>query len=118
MCNWKKTSKYNLLSIKQKSTFNYLLIGSLAALLIVSFLVYRNFRNRQQLAKQQDQLQEQRISELEKDKQLIAVDSLLKGQEEERSRLAKDLHDGLGGLLIRRKIFIKQHERQFSCNSG
>jgi signal transduction histidine kinase len=36
---------------------------------------------------------------LEKDRQLVAVDSLLKGQEEERSRLAKDLHDGLGGLL-------------------
>jgi signal transduction histidine kinase len=44
-------------------------------------------------------LQRQRISELEKDRQLVAVDSLLKGQEDERSRLAKDLHDGLGGLL-------------------
>jgi signal transduction histidine kinase len=87
------------LSIKQKSTLNYFLIGSLAALLIVGFLGYRNFRNRQQLAKQQDELQQQRISELEKDKQLVAVDSMLKGQEEERSRLAKDLHDGLGGLL-------------------
>jgi signal transduction histidine kinase len=30
---------------------------------------------------------------------LIAVQSVLKGQEEERSRLAKDLHDGVGGLL-------------------
>jgi len=36
---------------------------------------------------------------LEKDKQLTVVDAMLKGQEEERSRLAKDLHDGLGGLL-------------------
>ena len=44
-------------------------------------------------------MQQQRIRELEKDKQLVAVDSMLKGQEEERSRLAKDLHDGLGGLL-------------------
>jgi signal transduction histidine kinase len=87
------------LSIKQKSTLNYFLIGSLAALLVVGFLGYRNFRNRQQLAKQQDELQQQRIRELEKDKQLVAVDSLLKGQEDERSRLAKDLHDGLGGLL-------------------
>ena len=41
----------------------------------------------------------QETRELEKDRQLIAVDSMLKGQEEERSRLAKDLHDGLGGLL-------------------
>jgi signal transduction histidine kinase len=67
--------------------------------MLVAFLGYRNFRHRQQLARQQVELQQQRIRELEKDKQLIAVDSLLKGQEEERSRLAKDLHDGLGGLL-------------------
>jgi two-component system, NarL family, sensor kinase len=86
-------------SIKQKSTLNYFLTGSLAALLLVGFLVYRNLRNRQLLAKQQDELQRQRIRELEKDKQLVAVDSMLKGQEDERSRLAKDLHDGLGGLL-------------------
>ena len=87
------------LSIKQKSTLNYFLIASLAAVMIVAFLIYRNLRHRQQLARQQDELQQQRIRELEKDKQLIAVDSMLKGQEEERSRLAKDLHDGLGGLL-------------------
>ncbi len=87
------------LSIRQKSTLNYFLIGSLAALIIVGFLGYRNLRHRQQLAKQQDELQQQRIRELEKDKQLVAVDSMLKGQEDERSRLAKDLHDGLGGLL-------------------
>ena len=87
------------LSIKKKSTLNYFLIGSLAALVIVGFLGYRNLRHRQQLAKQQDELQQQHISELEKDKQLVAVDAMLQGQEEERSRLAKDLHDGLGGLL-------------------
>ena len=94
-----KDKQIQTLSIKQKSILNYILIGSLAALMIVAFLGYRNLRHRQQLAKQQDELKQQRISELEKDKQLIAVDSMLQGQEEERSRLAKDLHDGLGGLL-------------------
>ncbi len=94
-----KDKQIQLLSIKQKSTLNYFLLASLAAIIIVGFLVYRNFHHRQQLAKQQDELQQQRIRELEKDKQLVAVDSMLQGQEEERSRLAKDLHDGLGGLL-------------------
>ena len=94
-----KDKQIQSLSIKQKSTLNYFLIGSVAALLIVGFLGYRNLRHRQQLAKQQDELQQQRIRELEKDKQLVAVDAMLKGQEDERSRLAKDLHDGLGGLL-------------------
>jgi signal transduction histidine kinase len=87
------------LSIRQKSTLNYFLLSAVAALLVVGFLAYRNIRTRQQLAKQQDDLHQQHIRELEKDKQLVAVDSMLKGQEEERSRLAKDLHDGLGGLL-------------------
>ncbi|MEO6454814.1 MAG: sensor histidine kinase [Ginsengibacter sp.] len=94
-----KDKQIQALSIKQKSILNYFLTGSVAALLIVGFLGYRNLRNRQQLAKQQDELQQQQIRELEKDKQLVAVDSMLKGQEDERSRLAKDLHDGLGGLL-------------------
>lgn len=94
-----KDKQIQSLTIKHELTTNYILIGSLAALMILGFLGYRNFRTRQQLAKQQHELQQQRIRELEKDKQLMAVDAMLKGQEEERSRLAKDLHDGLGGLL-------------------
>jgi signal transduction histidine kinase len=78
--------------IRQKNVLNYFLIGSSLALIIIFFLTYRNYKNRQQL-------QQQRIGELETEKQLAATQFLLKGQEEERSRLAKDLHDGLGGLL-------------------
>jgi two-component system NarL family sensor kinase len=94
-----KSNVVQSLLIQNKSIFNYLLAGSVVGLLITGFLIYRNLRNRQLLASQQDELQQQRIRELEKDKQLVAVDSMLKGQEEERSRLAKELHDGLGGLL-------------------
>jgi two-component system, NarL family, sensor kinase len=36
---------------------------------------------------------------LEKERQLTTVEAVLKGEEQERSRLAKDLHDGLGGML-------------------
>ena len=91
--------KIQSLSIQQKSTLNYFLIGSLAISLVVGFLIYRNLRHRQNLSRQEQAIQLQQIRVLEKDKQLVAVDSMLKGQEEERSRLAKDLHDGLGGLL-------------------
>ncbi len=79
-------------SIRNKSMINRILIVALMFFLLLGFLLYRNYR-------QKRQLQLQKIIELEKDKQLVAVDSMLKGQEEERSRLAKDLHDGLGGLL-------------------
>jgi two-component system NarL family sensor kinase len=94
-----KDKQIQALSIKEKSTLNYFLIASLGVLLIAAFVGFRNFRHRQLLAKQQGELQQQHIRELEKDKQLVAVDSMLKGQEDERTRLAKDLHDGLGGML-------------------
>ncbi|MDZ4794129.1 MAG: sensor histidine kinase [Bacteroidota bacterium] len=101
-----KEKELQKLSISRKSTINYILFGSIAGLLILGFVGFRNFSQRQKLARQQDQLQQQQIRELEKDKQLVAVDSMLKGQEEERSRLAKDLHDGLGGLLSGVKFSI------------
>jgi signal transduction histidine kinase len=80
------------LRLKQKSTFNYILIVSATTLLIISLLSYRNY-------KQKQKLQQLRINELETEKQLTASEAVLKGEEQERTRLAKDLHDGLGGLL-------------------
>ena len=90
----KKNTKLQLQEekINRKNLLNWLLIGSLASLILVSVLGYRNYNHRKKL-------QQQRITELETEKQLLATQSLLKGQEEERTRIAKDLHDGLGGLL-------------------
>ena len=42
----------------------------------------------------------------EKEKQLVALNSLLQGQELERARMAKDLHDGLGGMLSGVKLSL------------
>ncbi|MBA4166351.1 MAG: tetratricopeptide repeat protein [Chitinophagaceae bacterium] len=108
-----KDKKIQLLAIKEKSILNYLLVAAVGALLVTGLLVYRNIRNRQLLAKKETELQEQRIGELEKDRQLVAVDSMLKGQEEERSRLAKDLHDGLGGLLSGVKFSLSNMKNNF-----
>ncbi|HTE13067.1 MAG TPA: sensor histidine kinase [Chitinophagaceae bacterium] len=94
-----KDKQIQSLSLKQKSTLNYFLVAAVLVLLVTCVLAYLNIRHRHLLAKKEAELQQQRFSELEKDKLLVAVDAMLKGQEEERSRLAKDLHDGLGGLL-------------------
>jgi two-component system NarL family sensor kinase len=80
------------LTIHQKNTLNYILIGGAVTLLIISLFSYRYY-------KQKQTLQQQRITELETEKQLSATEAVLKGEEQERTRLAKDLHDGLGGML-------------------
>jgi two-component system, NarL family, sensor kinase len=89
---------------KQKSILNRILIGTTVGISLLGIIGYRNFQHRKKL-------QQQKIAELEKDKQLLAIDAMLKGQEEERSRIAKDLHDGLGGLLSGTKLsFINMKE--------
>ncbi|MDO7876372.1 sensor histidine kinase [Hymenobacter sp. ASUV-10] len=78
----------------------------IVALLGAGGLGYAALRNRRQLERQQQQLQAQKIQELEQERQLLATEAMLRGQEEERSRLARDLHDGLGGMLSTVKLYL------------
>jgi two-component system, NarL family, sensor kinase len=80
------------LSIQQKHHLNYVLAGVVVSTFIISVLLYLNHRQKQRL-------QRQRIQELETEKKLTVVEAVLRGEEQERARLAKDLHDGLGGML-------------------
>ena len=48
---------------------------------------------------QKRRLAEQQVKQLEQEKQLIATQSVLDGEIQERTRLARDLHDGLGSML-------------------
>jgi signal transduction histidine kinase len=85
--------------LREKSQDNKLLIVIIVGALGIALLGYLFLRGKQKIILQNSELQHQRISELEKDRQFIAIDSLLKGQEEERSRLARDIHDGVGSVL-------------------
>jgi signal transduction histidine kinase len=80
------------LSLRQKTLLNYFLLGAAVLLGIIFFLSYRNYR-------QKRFLQQQQINELEAEKKQMATEAVLKGEEKERTRLARDLHDGLGGML-------------------
>jgi signal transduction histidine kinase len=89
-------------------------IGLAGALLFFGLWV----QNRNRLRRQEQVLHGQKLKQLESEKQLLAGRAVLQGQDEERSRLAKDLHDGLGGILSSVKYsfqhmkqsFILQHE--------
>jgi two-component system, NarL family, sensor kinase len=79
--NLKAEKEVQQLSIKNRNML-------IAILCILGFLLYLAYRHKQL-----------RISELETEKQLAATEAVLKGEEQERARMAKDLHDGLGGIL-------------------
>jgi signal transduction histidine kinase len=78
--------------LASRKRLNYFLGGTAILLMIISILLFRTYRQKQKL-------QQQRIRELETEQRLNATQSVLKGEEQERARLAKDLHDGLSGML-------------------
>ncbi|MFN8347030.1 MAG: sensor histidine kinase [Spirosomataceae bacterium] len=69
--------------------------------------------NRNRVRRQEKKLHEQAIQQLENEKQLLAGRAVLQGQDEERSRLAKDLHDGLGGILSSVKYSFQHMKQSF-----
>ena len=77
--------------IKQR-TFIYSLATIAIGLLIFSFLLFKNYRARKKI-------NDQEIIQLHQEKIIDATQNMLQGEEQERTRLARDLHDGLGGML-------------------
>lgn len=88
----KAEKKVQELTIRQKTLNNYLLMAGAVLLLLFIYITIKNHRQKQKI-------QQQRITELETEKMLTATQAIIKGEEQERTRLARDLHDGLGGML-------------------
>ncbi len=85
--------------------------GSVVAvifMLIASYIFIRSFQQRlnanQIITKQNEELTERKINELETNLKIETMSSMLTGQEVERERIARDLHDSLGGLLSTVKL--------------
>jgi two-component system, NarL family, sensor kinase len=102
----KKQARILLLEKDKKIQFIYIagLIAIILLLFIIGVIYSRNLNRKRLLIEKDTEIKAQRISELEKEKQLVATQSLLAGEEIERTRLAGDLHDGLGGLLTGVKL--------------
>ncbi|SEJ72559.1 Histidine kinase-, DNA gyrase B-, and HSP90-like ATPase [Dyadobacter koreensis] len=84
-----------------------LFVGLIISILSVFALVY--LRRQQKLIDHQHTvIAQQQIRDLE----LKSLRAMIEGQEGERSRIARDLHDGLGIQLSRIKLFIEAHQKE------
>ncbi len=93
-----------------------MLIGGLVAIsvLLVLGLLYRNSKQKNLIAQKENNYQQEQIKFLERQQQVVSLQSMVNGQETERTRIAKDLHDGLGGLFSTVKMHFStlQHDQQ------
>lgn len=96
------------LKIERRTRQIYIFLFSAIGIMLIAAFLLIFLRAK---SKHDNYLAMQRIRQLEKDKKLISAQFLLEGQEEERKRIAKELHDGIGVLLSTAKM-------QFSSIDG
>ena len=98
----------------KQATTRLLVVGILCLLALVgSLFLYLFFKQRQKL------LQE-RILNIEQQKQLELTQAIMDGEEQERVRLANELHDGIGGLMSMLKLQfanVKKNNESISHNA-
>ncbi len=77
------------LTIKKQTTQIFLILGFVIFAAVFAYLLYNRYRWKQQVKMQTEILKQQEL----------AAQSILEAEEKERTRIAKDLHDGVGQMM-------------------
>ena len=98
----KQIAEQNLLIANKNIRLRNLLFSLMAAGLLISLLLALYFQRRKTF--------QQSLITLKKEQDLSLLKALMTGEEKERSRLARELHDGLGGILAAAQMQISNVE--------
>ncbi|MBS0030434.1 ATP-binding protein [Chitinophaga sp. 22321] len=92
------------LAAKNARLVTWLLGSASLFLLIVLVFALIIYNDKKKLLAQKELSYQQHLNEMAQQQQLQFSQAVLQGEEQERRRLARDLHDGLGGMLAGAKI--------------
>jgi len=103
-----------LLTFKEKIN-TYYIVFIFIFIVLITLLLYA-YKQRVKSMKQRDELHALALEKEKQNSKISTLTALLEGQEQERGRLARDLHDGLGGLLSGTKLQLSSLDSHQSEN--
>ncbi|GGG66106.1 tetratricopeptide repeat-containing sensor histidine kinase [Epilithonimonas arachidiradicis] len=102
--------KENELMAKNKNLRITILAIALGLSLIIAVLIYLTYRKQQKLNQQISISHQQDLLHIENERKYEATQAVLQGEEQERQRIAQDLHDSMGGMLANIRMSISANE--------
>ncbi len=97
-----------------------LLIAALAALVVVVlglYMIVKNAKRKRIIMEQNLTIQEQNFNQLLKAQELEEIDAILDAQEQERTKMAADLHDNLGSKVATLKLYLENYDENESFST-
>lgn len=92
-------------ALRKRNTQIVQLLAGLLVLLILVFLTLITYQRNKQFNQQQ-------LSVLEKERETQLLRAMVSGEEQERRRIARDLHDGLGAIMATVKMRVSALSNQ------
>lgn len=87
----------------------YFIIAHVAlVLLLLSISLWLYLRSQKRLAAQKELNYQQSISTFKTEKEIAVMQAMIDGEEHERKRIARELHDGIGSKLSALKILLSK----------
>ncbi len=112
-------NELNNLLIDRQQKWQLLLLVALGLLLFLFILAVRFYQLKIEAHKlkadQERIIKEQKLREVNAHNKILQMNAMLQGQEAERIRIAKDLHDGLGALLSTVKFHFASVQKEINA---
>ena len=87
------------LQLQKSRQYGYYTLAALLVAVLIAALFYGRYRNKKRIHQKE-------IQSLQQQKEIQLLQALMQGEEKERSRIAKDLHDGVAGMLAAVKMHL------------
>lgn len=98
--------KESTLIAKNKNLRITSLAIALGLSVIIGVLTYLTYRKQQKLTQQINTAHHRELLHIEDERRYEATQAILQGEEQERQRIAQDLHDSMGGMLANIRMSI------------
>lgn len=110
----KNSEKEAIFNLKNSQLNTALALAGVVILLLITLITLNHYRNNQRLLRQNEIIHHQKIKEKNTETQLAVKNAILESEEQERKRIAQDLHDSIGGMLANIRMSISQENIQDS----
>ncbi|MEM1258324.1 MAG: tetratricopeptide repeat protein, partial [Bacteroidota bacterium] len=109
-----KDRELKVMQISKAKLFNNAAIAVAFLLVLVIFMLLRSHRRKMRnnliIKAKNEEINRQKIKDLVWEQQIKSIQANIEGQESEKKRIAKELHDGLGATLSTIKLNLQRRE--------